>query len=59
MAKVSLSNKQAHAFALAVYKDIKAYCETHKEDFELFLKEERERLKQTEQEVMSDEKCDF
>ncbi len=38
-----LSKKQAHAFALAVYKDIKAYCEAHKEEFEQFLKEEQEK----------------
>ena len=59
MAKVSLNNNQAHAFALAVYNDIKAYCEAHKEEFELFLKEEQERLEQTEQEGISNEKCDI
>jgi hypothetical protein len=38
---VSLSTQQAHAFALAVYGDIKAYCEAHKDEFEQFLREEQ------------------
>jgi len=38
-----ISQKQAHAFAVAVFADIRAYCETHQDEFEKFLKSEREK----------------
>lgn len=36
-----ISQKQAHAFALAVFKDIRAYREAHQAEFEEFLKAEQ------------------
>lgn len=39
MPQVSLTDKQAKLFALSVYKDIRAYCEEHKREFDLFLAE--------------------
>lgn len=38
-----ISQKQAHAFAVAVFADIRAYCETHQDEFEKFLKSEQEK----------------
>ncbi len=37
-----ISQKQAHAFAVAVFADIRAYREAHQAEFEEFLKAEQE-----------------
>lgn len=38
---ISISQKQARAFAIAVFADIRAYCETHQAEYEEFLREEQ------------------
>lgn len=38
-----ISQKQAHAFAVAVFADIRAYREIHQNEFEKFLKSEQEK----------------
>ena len=38
-----ISQKQAHAFAVAVFADIRAYREAHQAEFEEFLKAEQEK----------------
>lgn len=40
---VIISQKQAHAFAVAVFDDIRAYREAHQAEFEEFLKAEQNR----------------
>lgn len=39
MEDVNISKEQAHAFACAILADIETYVETHKEEYEEFLKE--------------------
>ena len=41
-AMVNISKKQARAFAVAVFADIRAYCEAHQTEFEEFLRTEQE-----------------
>lgn len=36
---VSMSNEQAHAFALAIFPAIRGYVDEHREEYEEFLKE--------------------
>jgi len=38
-----ISQKQAHAFAVAVFADIRAYREAHQQEFEEFLKAEQQK----------------
>lgn len=40
MEKVNISQKQAQAFARAIYANIDAYIEAHREEYEKFLLEE-------------------
>ena len=42
MAVIQIGQKQAHEFALLIYKDIHKFCEEHKEEFEIFLQEEKD-----------------
>ncbi|MBR2300892.1 MAG: hypothetical protein IKA41_02955 [Bacteroidaceae bacterium] len=37
-----MNQKQARAFALAIFEDIRAYCEAHQAEFEEFLKTEKD-----------------
>ena len=39
----TISQKQARAFATAVFADIRAYCEAHRAEFEQFIKSEQEK----------------
>ncbi len=36
-----INQKQARAFAVAVFADVRSYCEAHKAEFEEFLKAEQ------------------
>lgn len=47
MEDISISQKQAHAFAYAILADIETYVEAHKEEYAEFLKEldEKEAIK--------------
>lgn len=38
--KVNISQKQAHEFAKAIFADINAYIESHRVEYEAFLKDE-------------------
>lgn len=40
MQTVNISQKQAREFARLIYKDIRKFCEEHREEFELFLQNE-------------------
>ena len=40
MPEVTLSQKQARAFAQLIYRDVHQYCVDHKEEYERFLEEE-------------------
>lgn len=40
MAQVELSNRQAREIARNIYADIDAYVENHRDEYEVFLKEE-------------------
>jgi len=40
-ASISISQKQARAFAAAVFADIRAYREAHQAEYEEFLREEQ------------------
>lgn len=40
MKAVNISQKQANEFAKAILADINAYIESHREEYEAFLKEE-------------------
>ena len=42
MEKVKISQKQAQAFARAIFADIDAYVEAHREEYEEFLRLEEE-----------------
>ena len=41
MENLIISDKQAYEFAKAIFADIEIYIENHKEEYELFLKEEK------------------
>lgn len=38
-----INQKQARAFAQLIYRDIRKYCEEHREEYEAFLQEEQKR----------------
>lgn len=40
MQTVNISQKQAREFALLIYRDIRKFCEEHREEYELFLQSE-------------------
>lgn len=42
MQTVNISQKKAKEFAILIYRDIRKFCEEHREEYEAFLRQEDE-----------------